>query len=209
MAAVPAAAEHAASLWPLLRARAARRKTLTHAEASAAVAGLDGESRAAAAWAVHAWCWVRGLPPLNVVLVPRGKTPDAGGGFASSDYDVVHEALGYRVYTLEEAWFYPWAKVPDPTPGQVGWALGVHAGLHALVRDFRRLDLELELRQRDEARGRKRPAPPPHASWRAVEDAHRAALGALAGHGIGAQDLRPPGKGPYPPPRPVIGNWAD
>ncbi|MEA3137483.1 MAG: hypothetical protein QOC71_1764, partial [Thermoplasmata archaeon] len=94
-------------------------------------------------------------------------------------------------------------------PEQLAWALAVHAGPHDAVREFRFLDLELELRLRDEARGRKRPAPARHATWKDVEQAHRALAEKLRSLGISEPDLRPPGKGPYPPPRPVKGNWAD
>jgi hypothetical protein len=203
-----AAAEQAALLWPVAKKRAFSRKTLTHAEA-AEVLGIPVEQVPAAAWPLHVWCWVRGLPPLNVVIVPRGKTPLPEGGYAATDYDVVHEAMGHTVYTLEHAWHYPWEKVPDPTPEQLAWALAAHAGHHADLWEFRFLDLEMELRLRDEARGRKRPAPGRHATWASVELAHRDVLARLKAVGILEKDLRPPGKGPYPPPRPVKGNWAD
>lgn len=195
-------------LWPLAKARALKRKTLTHAEAATALGISLGDVRAVA-WPLHVWCWARGLPPLNVVVVERGTKAEDEGGFASTDYDVVHEALGHSVYTLEHAWHYPWEKVPDPTPEQLAWGLRVHSGHHDLVARFRFLDLEHELRLRDEARGRKRPAPGGHATWAAAEAAHRQAVEELRQAGIAAQDLRPPGKGPYPPPRPVKGNWAD
>jgi hypothetical protein len=204
----PEAAEQAARLWPLAKARALKRKTLTHAEAATAL-GIPAEQVPQAAWPLHVWCWVRGMPPLNVVIVPKGTKAQPEGGFAATDFDVVHEALGHTVYTLEHAWHYPWEKVPDPTPEQLADALGAHARHHDVLRRFRFLDLELELRQRDEARGRKRPAPAPHATWTAAENAHRAAEAEAARFGLRAADLRPPGKGPYPPPRPVIGNWAD
>lgn len=200
--------EAAARLWPLLKKRAFGRKTLTYAEAAEAL-GVPAADVLQAAWPLHVWCWVRGLPPLNVALVPRGKTPLSDGGFPAVDYDVVHAALGHSVSTLEHAWHYPWEKVPDPTPEQLAWALGLHARLRPEAAEFRFLDLELELRQRDEARGRKRPAPEGHAGWAAVEAAHRAVAQRLAEAGVAAADLRPPGKGPYPPPRPVKGNWAD
>ena len=203
------AVEQAAALWPLAKARALKRKTLTHADACSAVPGLAAEDVPKAAWPLHVWCWVRGMPPLNVVIVPKGTKALPEGGFTATDYDVVHEALGRSVYTLEDAWFYPWPKVPDPTPEQLAWALGLHAERHADVAAFRFLDLELELRQRDEARGRKRPAPPGHATWSAVEAALRDIASRLAAVGVRPADLRPPGKGPYPPPRPVTGNWAD
>lgn len=203
------ATERAAMLWPLAKARALKRKALTHAEASAALPGLAPEDVPQAAWPLHVWCWVRGMPPLNVVIVPRGTKALPDGGFSATDYDVVHEALGRSVYTLEDAWFYPWRKVPDPTPEQLAWALGVHSAHHPDVRDFRLLDLELDLRLRDEARGRRRPAPAGHAGWAAAEKAHAALVVRLAKTGLTAASLRPPGKGPYPPPRPVTGNWAD
>lgn len=202
------ATELAAALWPLAKARALKRKTLTHAEAAEAVGIAPGEVPAAA-WPLHVWCWVRGMPPLNVVVVPKGTKALPDGGFSATDYDVVHEALGRSVYTLEDAWFYPWPKVPDPTPEQLAWALRLHGGHHAELRDFRFLDLELDLRQRDEARGRRRPAPAPHATWTAAEHAHHELVARLRRAGLAATDLRPPGKGPYPPPRPVTGNWAD
>jgi hypothetical protein len=205
---VNAPAEIASSLWPLARARALKRKVLTHAEAAAAL-GIALGDVPNATWPIHAWCWARGLPPLNVVVVARGTAADRDGGFATPDFDVFRETLGYSVYLLEQAWHYPWQKVPDPTPEQLGWALGVHGRLHALVQEFRFLDLELEARLRDEARGRKRPVPAAHPTWAAAEAAHAHALAALAAQGVQAPDLRPPGKGPYPPPRPVIGNWAD
>lgn len=198
-------AERAALLWPLAKKRAFGRKTVTHAEAAELV-DIPADQVPAAAWPLHVWCWVRGLPPLSIVIVPRGKTPDAE---PSTDYDVVHEAMGHTVYTLEHAWHYPWEKVPDPTPEQLAWALDAHARHHADLWEFRFLDLELELRLRDEARGRKRPAPARHPTWKAVEDAHRAVVARLKAAGIKEADLRPPGKGPYPPPRPVKGNWAD
>lgn len=200
--------EIAAALWGLLKKRASKRKTLTHAEASAAL-GIPVDDALPVAWPIHVWCWVRGMPPLNVVLVKRGTTADPEGGFQATDYDVVHEALGHTVYTLEHAWHYPWEKVPDPTPEQLAWALAAHASHRQGLWDFRFLDLELELRQRDEARGRKRPAPGKHATWKDAEAAHAALVAELGQAGLRSQDLRPPGKGPYPPPRPVIGNWAD
>lgn len=204
----PSAHESAAKLWPLAKARALKRKVLTHAEASTAL-GIPPEAVPEAAWPIHVWCWVRGMPPLNVVVVPRGTKAESDGGFRVTDFDVVHEALGHTVYTLEHAWFYPWAKVPDPTPEQLSWALGVHAEHHRAVWEFRFLDLEMELRLRDEAKGRKRPAPAGHATWMEAEQAHKSAIAALVALGIAASDLRPPGKGPYPPPRPIKGNWAD
>jgi len=208
MPAATQADELASRLWPLLRKRALKRKTLTYAEASELL-GVPLHEWPSLAWPVHVWCWVRGMPPLNVVLVKRGTTADPEGGFTATDYDVVHEAMGHTVYTLEHAWHYPWEKVPDPTPEQLEWALAAHARHRQELWDFRFLDLELELRQRDEARGRKRPPPAKHATWKDAEAAHRRIGTELAAAGIKASDLRPPGKGPYPPPRPVIGNWAD
>lgn len=208
MAAPSPATERAALLWPLLKKRAAKRKTLTRAEAAETLA-TTVEGAHAAAWPLHVWCWVRGLPPLNVVLVQRGKTADPEGGFEATDYDVLHEALGHSVYTLEQAWHYPWDKVPDPTPEQLAWALDLHAHHREAVATFRFLDLELELRHRDEARGRRRPAPRGHATWKEAEAAHKDLARRLQELGVAERDLRPPGKGPYPPSRPVVGNWAD
>src|SRR5687768_9726117 len=88
-----ATAELAASLWPLAKKRALKRKTLTHSETAEAL-GIPMEQVPAVAWPLHVWCWVRGLPPLNVVVVKRGKTADPEGGFTATDYDVVHEAMG-------------------------------------------------------------------------------------------------------------------
>ena len=201
-------AEQAALLWGLAKRRALKRKTLTHAEAAEAL-GIPVEQVPDAAWPLHVWCWVRGMPPLNVVIVPKGTKALPEGGFTATDYDVMHEALGHTVYTLEHAWHYPWEKVPDPTPEQLAWALGLHERRRQAIWDFRFLDLELELRQRDEARGRRRPAPGGHAKWASVEDGRRRILADLQEAGIAERDLRPPGKGPYPPPRPVKGNWAD
>lgn len=198
----------AATLWGLLKKRAAKRKTLTYAEAAEPLA-LTPDMALAQAWPIHVWCWLKGMPPLNVLLVPRGKTPLPEGGFTATDYDVVHEAMGNTVYTTEHAWHYPWDKVPDPTPEQLTWALDVYAKHRQLVWDFRFLDLELELRLRDEARGFKRPPPAPHANWKDAEQAHTGLLAQLTKQGLAASDLRPGGKGPYPPPRPLIGNWAD
>lgn len=200
--------ELAANLWPLLKKRARKRRTLTHAEASEAL-GVPASEVLHAAWPIHVWCWVRGMPPLNVVLTKRGKTPDPEGGFTATDYDVFHDALARSVYTLEDAWFYPWEKVPDPTPEHLAWALRIHKDLYPLVRDFRFLDLELELRQRDEARGFKRPAPAGQSDWKAAHKDWQRLAADLAASGVAERDLRPPGKGPYPPPRPVTGNWAD
>lgn len=203
------AAALAATLWPIAKKRALKRKTLTYAEAAEAL-GVPAERVLDAAWPLHVWCWVRGMPPLNVVVVPRGKTAAPEGGFTATDYDVVHEALGRSVYTLEDAWFYPWEKVPDPTPEQLAWALALHGGHWQALWDFRLLDLESELRHRDEARGFKRPPPGKHASWADAAKAHREAAARLRTAGPDPErDLRPPGKGPYPPPRPVTGNWAD
>jgi hypothetical protein len=200
--------EHAAALWGLLKKRAQKRKTLTYAEAAEAL-GIEHGQALGVAWPLHVWCWMRGLPPINVVLVPRGKTAAPEGGFKATDYDVFHEALGRTVYTLEDAWFYPWDKVPDPTPEQLAWALHMHATHWQDLRDVRFLDLELELRQRDEARGFKRPPPGTHATWKDAEGALARLLAELELAGLRPADLRPPGKGPYPPPRPVVGNWAD
>ncbi|HUR26140.1 MAG TPA: hypothetical protein VM327_09035 [Candidatus Thermoplasmatota archaeon] len=208
MRASTATVEAAAVLWSLAKKRAFSRKTLTHTEAAEAL-GIPIEQVPTVTWPLHVWCWVRGLPPLNVVVVRRGKTADPEGGFTATDYDVVHEAMGHTVYTLEHAWHYPWEKVPDPTPEQLAWALAAHAAHHADLWEFRFLDLEMELRLRDEARGRKRPAPAKHATWNSVEMAHRDVLARLKAVRILEADLRPPGKGPYPPPRPVKGNWAD
>jgi hypothetical protein len=196
------------ALWPHAKKRALKRKTLTHAEAAGLLA-IPATDVAMAAWPIHVWCWVRGMPPLNVVVVKRGTTADPEGGFTATDYDVFHEAMGHTVYTLEHAWFYPWEKVPDPTPEQLAWAVAVHGQQYADVREFRFLDLELELRLRDEARGRKRPVPAKHGTWKAVEEAHRVLITLFTEVGVAPHDLRPPGKGPYPPPRPVKGNWAD
>ena len=201
-------AETAARLWPLAKKRALKRKTLPHAEAAEALGVTFGEVPGLA-WPIHVWCWVRGMPPLNVVVNRRGKTADPEGGFTATDYDVVHEALGRSVYTLEDAWFYPWDRVPEPTPEQLAQALAWHGAHHGLLSEFRFLDLELELRQRDEARGFRRPPPRDLPSWRAVEHAHADVAARLAAAGIPAASLRPGGKGPYPPPRPVVGNWAD
>jgi hypothetical protein len=198
----------AASLWREAKKRALKRKTLTQAEAGELLE-VPADQVPKAAWPIHVWCWVRGMPPLNVVVVKRGKTADPEGGFTATDFDVFHEAMGHTVYTLEHAWFYPWEKVPDPSPEQLAWALAAHARHHDLLRDARFLDLELELRLRDESRGRKRAVPSGHATWKAVEEAHRAAFAQLKAVGFAPSDLRPPGKGPYPPPRPVKGNWAD
>lgn len=200
--------EGAATLWPLLRKRAAKRKTLTYAEVAEALA-MPQSDALATAWPLHVWCWLRGMPPLNVLLVPRGKTPLPEGGFPTTEFDVFHEALGRSVYTTEDAWFYPWEKVPDPEPDELAWALRIHASHSADVRAFRFLDLEADLRHRDEARGRRRPVPPPHATWNELESARSAALASLEAADLRLRDLRPPGTAPYPPPRPVIGNWAD
>lgn len=200
--------EAAARLWPLAKKRAAKRKTLTHSEAAEALA-VDMAEVPGFAWPLHVWCWVRGMPPLNVVIVKRGTKADPEGGFTATDFDVFHETLGNTVYTLEHVWHYPWEKVPDPTPEQLESALRLYGAKRKELWDFRFLDLELELRLRDEARGRKRPAPQGHASWKDVEGAHGAVVAALQAHGLAPHDLRPPGKGPYPPPRPVKGNWAD
>jgi hypothetical protein len=206
---VPSAeVELAAVLWPAAKKRAFGRKTLTHAEA-AELLSIPMEQVPTVTWPLHVWCWVRGLPPLNVVVVKRGRTADPEGGFTATDFDVFHEAMGHTVYTLEHVWHYPWEKVPDPTPNQIAWALSAHAAAQADLRAFRFLDLEMELRLRDEARGRKRPAPAGHATWKDAEQAHHALAVKLKVSGIAETDLRPPGKGPYPPPRPVKGNWAD
>ncbi len=197
------------ALWPLAKKRALKRKTLTHAEANDAIPGLAVDAVLQTAWPIHVWCWVRGMPPLNVVIVRRGKTADSEGGFTATDYDVMHQALGHSVYTLEHAWHYPWAKVPDPTPEQLAWALAVHDAHYKRIWDFRFLDVELELRLRDEARGSKRPAPDGHVSWKAAEEVHKRLIAELQAAHLQAQDLRPPGKGPYPPPRPVTGSWAE
>ncbi len=204
----PPVLELAATLWPLLRKRALRRKTLTHPDAAEAL-DVDAAEVPSFAWPLHVWCWVRGMPPLNVVLVKRGTTADPEGGFTATDYDVMHEALARSVYTLEDAWFYPWEKVPDPTPEQLAWALRLHKDHYAALRTFRFLDLECELRHRDEARGFKRPAPGKHADWKSAEAELRIVAADLRAAGASERDLRPPGKGPYPPPRPVVGNWTD
>lgn len=208
MPAANPAAEVAATLWPLLKKRALKRKTLTHAEASEAL-GIPASDILQTAWPIHVWCWVRGMPPLNVVLTKRGKTPEPEGGFTATDYDVFHDALARSVYALEDAWFYPWEKVPDPTPEQLAWALHLHTLHNPALRAFRFLDLEVELRHRDEARGFRRPAPHGNADWKSAEAAWRSRVDDLAKLGVNERDLRPPGKGPYPPPRPITGNWAD
>lgn len=208
MQATAAVHDLAGTLWGLAKKRALKRKTLTHAEVAEAL-GIDLAAVPGVAWPLHVWCWVRGLPPLNVVIVKRGTKAEPEGGFTATDYDVFHEAMGQTVYTLEHAWHYPWEKVPDPTPEQLAWALRVHADHHAAIAAFRFLDLELELRHRDEARGFKRPPPTGHPAWKEAEAAHKAAVARLAAAGIATKDLHPGGKGPYPPPRPVIGNWAD
>lgn len=200
--------EAASTLWPLLKKRAQKRKTLTRADAAETL-GTTVDVAHAAAWPIHAWCWVRGMPPLNVVLVKRGTTADPEGGFTATDFDVFHEALGRSVYTLEDAWSYPWDKVPDPTPEQLAWAVAAREAHLAALTSFRFLDLELELRHRDEARGFKRPPPGKHPTWKEAEAAHKVQVTGLAAFGLRLADLHPPGKGPYPPPRPVTGNWAD
>src|ERR1041385_5372888 len=88
--------ELAASLWPIAKKLALKRKTLTFAEAIAAIPALGPDKVHEATWPMHVWCWVRGLPPLNVVVVPKGKTPERDGGFGTSDYDVVHDASDTR-----------------------------------------------------------------------------------------------------------------
>lgn len=208
LAAAAAPVEQASALWTMAKARALKRRTLTYAEAASAL-GIAVDEVPAACHPIHVWCWMRGMPPLNVVVVPRGKTPATDGGFDAADYDVVHEALGHSVYTLEHAWHYPWTKVPDPTPEQLAGAVAAHASHGPELRRFRFLDLELELRLRDEARGRRRPIPQGHADWRSVEVGHAAVATQLAAAGIVERDLRPGGKGPYPPPRPAVGHWAD
>jgi hypothetical protein len=136
------------------------------------------------------------LPPLDrVIAFPRTK----GHVRAVADYEVFFEALGFDVHSERLVLGYPWAKVREPTPGELATADVLVRQHGADLRAFRFVDLELDLRERDAARGRRRPVPERFADWSAVKAAHDGALATLAPLGLRPADLRPAGAAPYPP----------
>ncbi|HUR62624.1 MAG TPA: hypothetical protein VM286_09710 [Candidatus Thermoplasmatota archaeon] len=190
---------HAARLWNLAAHTAAKGKLLAPADAEALLADPDVHALDRACAALQAWCWVRGMPPLDRAIAhPRTQ----GDVRRIADYDVFFEAMARNVHTEKFVLAYPWRKVREPAPRELAWARTILANHAALLRRFRFLDLELELREQDAARGRKRPEPAGHATWPQALAAHAGLVRELAALGIQAADLRPPGAAPYPPPAP-------
>jgi hypothetical protein len=202
----PDRCDHAAArLWAPTAQAAAKGRLLAPADAEAVLADPDVHALDRACAAMQAWCWVRGMPPLDRAIAhPRQQGPLR----EVADYDVFFEAMGRTIHTERFVLSYPWQKVREPAPRELAWARGLMASHPALVREFRFLDLELDLREQDAARGRKRPAPDKHPDWAAVADRHRALGEALHGLGVAVADLRPPGSAPYPPPGPRETSWS-
>jgi len=196
---VPDEWDHAAArLWPLAAQTAAKGKFLSPADAEAHLAHPDIQALDNACAAMQAWCWVRGMPPLDRAIAHPRQTAVR----ELADYDVFFEAMGRNVHTEKFVLAYPWKRVREPNARELAWARDLMARHGALLRRFRFLDLELELREQDAARGRKRPEPTGHTTWPAVLAAHAAAVKELAALGVDAGALRPPGTAPYPPPGP-------
>ena len=195
----------AARLWSKAAQAAAKGKLLAPADAEAILAHPDVEALERACLAMQAWCWVRGMPPLDRAIAhPRERGPVR----EVADYDVFFEAMGRNVRTEPFVLSYPWRKVREPSPRELAWARSLMARHTPLLRRFRFLDLEIDLRERDAARGRKRPVPAGHETWTSVETAHRSLAAALRAEGIDVADLRPPGTAPYPPPGPRETSWS-
>jgi hypothetical protein len=191
--------EAAAKLWNLAAHTAAKGKLLAPADAETLLADPDIHALDRACASMQAWCWMRGMPPLDRAIAhPRTQ----GDLRKVADYDVFFEAMGRNVHTEKFVLAYPWRKVREPAPRELGWARSLLAAQQPLLRRFRFLDLELELREQDGARGRKRPEPAGHATWPLAVAAHAALVAELAALGIKALELRPPGAAPYPPPPP-------
>jgi hypothetical protein len=192
--------DHAAArLWGLAAQAAAKGKLLAPADAEAHIAHRDINALDRACAAMQAWCWVRGMPPLDRAIGhPRVQGPIR----RVADYDAFFEAMGRNVHTERFVLAYPWRKVREPAPRELAWARLLLATQATLIAAFRVLDLELDLRERDAARGRRRPEPTGHASWDAAMAKQRRLLADLQAVGVGAADLRPPGSAPYPPPSP-------
>jgi hypothetical protein len=192
-------ADAACRLFPLAVTSAAKGKLVPPADAEILLASphLDAVEQACAA--LQAWCWVRGLPPLDrLVAHPRTRDPFR----PVADYEAFYEALGWDVATERSVLAYPWRKVMEPTSAEVARAARLLREAAPPLRSFRRLDLELDLREADGARGRRRPVPEGFASWEAVAGARDRTLRELAPLGVTLHDLRPAGAAPYPPPRP-------
>jgi hypothetical protein len=198
--------DHAATrTWGLAAQAAAKGKLLAPADAEARIAHPDIHALDRACAAMQAWCWVRGMPPLDRAIAhPRQQGPVR----EVADYDVFFEAMGRSIHTERFVLAYPWQKVREPSPRELAWARGLLVTQQPLLREFRFLDLELDLREQDAARGRKRPMPGGHATWAEAADRHRALADALQAVGIAVADLRPPGTAPYPPPGPRETSWS-
>jgi hypothetical protein len=195
----------ACRLWPLAADAAAKGKLLAPADAEARIAHPDIHALDRACAAMQVWCWVRGMPPLDrAVAHPRTQ----GAVREVADYDVFFEALGRTIHNERFVLAYPWRKVREPSPRDLAWARDLVARHHALLREFRFLDLEMDQREQDAARGRKRPAPAGHADWAAATERHRSLVAGLAALGVKVADLRPPGTAPYPPPGPRETSWS-
>ncbi|HEX2066586.1 MAG TPA: hypothetical protein VHI93_07220 [Candidatus Thermoplasmatota archaeon] len=203
--AAPSEWDHAAArLWGLAAQSAVKGKLLAPADAEARLAHPDVDALDQACAAMQAWCWVRGMPPLDRAIAhPRQQGPVR----VVADYDVFFEAMGRSVQTERFVLAYPWQKVREPMPRELAWARSLLATEAALLRGFRFLDLELDLREQDSARGRTRPAPGLHAAWADAAERHRALANELAVAGVALADVRPPGSAPYPPPVPREAAW--
>jgi hypothetical protein len=183
---------------------AAKGKLLAPADAEARIAHPDVGALDRACAVMQAWCWVRGMPPLDRAIAhPRQQAVRE-----VADYDVFFEAMGRSVHTERFVLAYPWQKVREPSARELAWARGLLLSHPALLRGFRFLDLELDLREQDAARGRKRPAPGTHATWADAADRHRALATELQALGVALTDVRPPGTAPYPPPGPRETSWS-
>ncbi|HET6399648.1 MAG TPA: hypothetical protein VFH47_08865 [Candidatus Thermoplasmatota archaeon] len=191
--------EAACRVFPLAAAASAKGKLVPPAAAEAHLAMPELDAVEQACSALQTWCWVRGLPPLDR-LVAHARARDPVRPVA--DYEAFYEALGWDVTTERAVLGYPWRKVMEPTPEDVGRAVRLAQGCAAPLREWRRLDLELDLREADAARGRRRPAPTGTASWDDARALHARLLGPLQAAGAALATLRPPGAAPYPPPRP-------
>lgn len=189
----------AVRLWHPAVAAASKGKLLPPRQAELLLARPDVDALERACAALQAWCWVRGLPPLDrVISLERVQGP----GLVVADYDVFFEATGRDVHNERFVLAYPWSRVREPHAAGIQRARELMAGHAAPLRAFRFLDLEAELREADAARGRKRATPAGFPDWKAAEARLLELAKQLRTIGVEHEDLRPPGNAPYPPPAP-------
>lgn len=189
----------AVRLWHPAVAAATKDKLLPPRQAELILARPEVDALERACAALQAWCWLRGLPPLDrAISLERVQGP----GLVVADYDVFFEAMGRDVHNERFVLAYPWSRVREPHAAGIARARGLLGDHAPLLRAFRFLDLESELREADAARGRKRATPNGFADWNAAEARLHAVMHELRTLGVEHEDLRPPGRAPYPPPTP-------